>query len=409
MSVQIAPWLARSRWPTVPIRYVARLGTGHTPSRQHPEYWENCTIPWMTLADVWQLRDGTVPMITETAEKISELGLANSAAVRHPAGTVILSRTASVGFSAILGTDMATSQDFATWTCGASLEPRYLLYGLRAMAPDLRRLTEGSTHKTIYMPDISQLRIPLPPREEQRRIADYLDAETKRIDLLTALRRQQLTLWMSRRRALISLGTAGLLDEADQRTTNSHQYPAIPGTWRLSRIKYITRKIGSGKTPLGGGQTHHEMRGTAVHSWDVLLNITGASLGRCTFAPPDLGPANVNQHVCILRVDTGVDARYVALACASAAVQEQIDLVQVGGNRDGLNFEQVGNLEIAIPRLLEDQVRVRKNIMLGVSEVDQMIDLVNAQLAVLAKRRQALITAAVTGEIDVTTVRGRAI
>jgi len=394
----------------------------------------------MTLADVWQLRDGTVPMITETAEKISELGLANSAAVRHPAGTVILSRTASVGFSAILGTDMATSQDFATWTCGASLEPRYLLYGLRAMAPDLRRLTEGSTHKTIYMPDISQLRIPLPPREEQRRIADYLDAETKRIDLLTALRRQQLTLWMSRRRALISLGTAGLLDEADQRTTNSHQYPAIPGTWRLSRIKYITRKIGSGKTPLGGaesyvsdgvpllrsqnihsdglrmddvvrisGQTHHEMRGTAVHSWDVLLNITGASLGRCTFAPPDLGPANVNQHVCILRVDTGVDARYVALACASAAVQEQIDLVQVGGNRDGLNFEQVGNLEIAIPRLLEDQVRVRKNIMLGVSEVDQMIDLVNAQLAVLAKRRQALITAAVTGEIDVTTVRGRAI
>jgi len=84
-------------------------------------------------------------------------------------------------------------------------------------------------------------------------------------------------------------------------------------------------------------------------------------------------------------------------------------LVQVGGNRDGLNFEQVGNLEIAIPRLLEDQVRVRKNIMLGVSEVDQMIDLVNAQLAVLAKRRQALITAAVTGEIDVTTVRGRAI
>ncbi|GAB3802885.1 restriction endonuclease subunit S domain-containing protein [Micromonospora zhanjiangensis] len=102
MSDRIAPWLANSRWPTVPIRYVARLGTGHTPSRQHPEYWENCTVPWVTLADVWQLRSGTVDVIRETKEKISPLGIANSSAVKHPAGTVILSRTASVGFSGIL-------------------------------------------------------------------------------------------------------------------------------------------------------------------------------------------------------------------------------------------------------------------------------------------------------------------
>src|SRR5439155_8508766 len=115
VTVEIAPWLSGSRWPTVPIRYVARLGTGHTPSRQHPEYWEDCTIPWVTLADVGQLRDGTVDVITSTTENISPLGIANSSAVRHPAGTVILSRTASVGFSTILGVDMATSQDFATW------------------------------------------------------------------------------------------------------------------------------------------------------------------------------------------------------------------------------------------------------------------------------------------------------
>ena len=175
----LAPWLAGSRWPTIPIRYVAQLGTGHTPSRQHPEYWENCTIPWVTLADVWQLRDGTTDVIHETAEKISTLGLANSAAVKHSAGTVILSRTASVGFSAILGSDMATSQDFATWTCGPRLYPRYLLHALRAMAPDLRRLSSGSTHKTVYMPDIEELRIPLPPMPEQLRIAAYLDAQRR--------------------------------------------------------------------------------------------------------------------------------------------------------------------------------------------------------------------------------------
>src|SRR6266540_4692865 len=204
MTVDIAPWLVDSRWPTVPIRYVAKLGTGHTPSRQHPEYWDDCTVPWVTLADVGQLRQGTVDIISNTAEMVSRLGIANSSAVRHPAGTVILSRTASVGFSAILGADMATSQDFATWTCGGKLDRKYLLHTLRAMAPDLRRLAMGSTHKTIYMPDIAELRIPLPSIEEQRRIADFLDAETALIDQLDASRLAQIGLLNELRVATVS-------------------------------------------------------------------------------------------------------------------------------------------------------------------------------------------------------------
>ncbi|MFG2007865.1 restriction endonuclease subunit S [Micromonospora sp. NPDC048868] len=211
-QTQIAPWLANSRWPTVPIRFLARLGTGHTPSRSVPGYWENCSIPWITLADVWQLRDGSTNVITDTKEKISEVGLANSAAVKHPAGTVILSRTASVGFSAIMGEDMATSQDFATWTCGPDLDPRYLLHALRAMANDLKRVAAGSTHKTIYMPDIEQLRIPLPPVDEQRRIADFLDAETIRIDRLRAVIDRQIGLLTERRQALITAAVTGNID-----------------------------------------------------------------------------------------------------------------------------------------------------------------------------------------------------
>lgn len=84
MSVDIAPWLAKSKWPTVQIRRVAKLGTGHTPSRQVSEYWVDCVIPWITLADVWQLRDGTKDLITDTHERVSYLGLSNSSAVKHP-------------------------------------------------------------------------------------------------------------------------------------------------------------------------------------------------------------------------------------------------------------------------------------------------------------------------------------
>src|SRR5207249_3411959 len=108
------------------LKYVTRLETGHTPSRQHPEYWENCTIPWFSLADVWQIRDGRKEYLEDTAEKVSELGLANSAARLLPLGTVIVSRTASVGFSGIMPVPMATTQDFVNWICGPKLLPEYL-------------------------------------------------------------------------------------------------------------------------------------------------------------------------------------------------------------------------------------------------------------------------------------------
>ncbi len=71
------------------------------------------------------------------------------------------------------GGEMATSQDFATWTRGPLLRPRFLLLCLRAMREDLLgRLAMGSTHKTIFMPDIQSLRIPLPPVDEQDEIVE---------------------------------------------------------------------------------------------------------------------------------------------------------------------------------------------------------------------------------------------
>lgn len=157
--------------PMVKIRYVAKPGTGHTPSRSRPELWapDECTVPWFTLADVGQIRGDRVEVVTETTERVSDQGLANSAAVLHPKATVLLSRTASVGFSAVMGRGMAVSQDFMTWTCGDKLDPFFLLFSLRAMRPELQRLMVGSTHKTIYMPDLLALKCPLPSLDEQRR------------------------------------------------------------------------------------------------------------------------------------------------------------------------------------------------------------------------------------------------
>lgn len=184
------PWLADLPvyWREGHLNLVATLGTGHTPSRSQPQWWVDATIPWITTGEVADMRSDDIEYVYETREKISELGMANSSATLHPTDTVVLCRTASAGYSAIMGSDMATSQDFATWTCGPSLRPRFLLLCLRAMRQDLLgRLAMGSTHKTIYMPDIESIKIPLPDPDEQDQIVAAAYTEHRPIRAATTV------------------------------------------------------------------------------------------------------------------------------------------------------------------------------------------------------------------------------
>lgn len=210
------PWIGEVpvHWEVPLLRLVARIESGHTPSRQHPEYWvrDECVIPWFSLADVWQLRDGRGKYLGDTNESISELGMANSAARLLPKGTVVLSRTASVGFSGIMPRPMATTQDFVNWICGPRVTPDHLLWLFRAMKPEFERLMMGSTHQTIYMPDVRQFRGPLPPIAEQKTIAAFLDQESVRFGEAADKIGTQSDRLQEYRQALITAAVTGQLD-----------------------------------------------------------------------------------------------------------------------------------------------------------------------------------------------------
>jgi type I restriction enzyme, S subunit len=219
------PWLPAvpSQWPIAKLSLVAKLGTGHTPSRSEPRYWEGeRDIPWLTTSDIQLFRNDRRDTIDSTKESISRLGLENSSAELHPGETVALSRTASVGFSVIMGCDMATSQDFVTWTCSERLDPGFLLLCLRAMRTDLQhRLATGSTHKTIYMPVIQGLRIPLPPIEEQRRAVGVAKEQMAEVDRLAGLISQQLPLFGERRDTLVTAAVSGQVDPSSYEAPTS--------------------------------------------------------------------------------------------------------------------------------------------------------------------------------------------
>jgi type I restriction enzyme S subunit len=209
------PWVhdVPSHWRVARVGFFAKMGSGHTPSRSRLEWWRNPKHGWITTGEVAQVRDDRREVINKTREKISDLGLANSSAVLHPKGTVVLCRTASAGYSAIMGEEMATSQDFVTWTCGKQLDPFYLLWCLRAMRPDLLgRLATGSTHKTIYVPDLQMLKIPVPPIEEQREIVRSVRASNDTVDALADAVDAQVALLEERRRAVVTAAVTGELD-----------------------------------------------------------------------------------------------------------------------------------------------------------------------------------------------------
>ncbi|MEU5372272.1 restriction endonuclease subunit S [Streptomyces sp. NPDC005951] len=409
---RVAPWLASSRWATVPIRLVARLGSGHTPSRSKPEYWEGCTIPWITLADVWQLRSGQIRVIAETKEKISPLGVANSAAVEHPAGTVILSRTASVGFSAIMGSEMATSQDFATWTCGPKLDHRYLLYTLRGMAPDLKRIAMGSTHKTIYMPDIEQLKIPLPPPEEQQRIADFLDAEVGKLDAIVRSRSQQYELLNERidSQVLRIIGRSELGDPDSGESLAAMRWllrkvtrptahtSEVVTAFRDGQVtaRSLRRADGYTNSASAEPQGQHVLAGdVVVHGLDGFAGAIGTSeaAGNCS-------PVN---HVMFPQGEG--DSLYYGRLLRILALQGYLTGFSHSTRErafDFRNWDMFGRIPIPVASV-DEQRRIGKQIK-TVRPLRGKLDLFSERIA---ERRQALVTAAVTGQFDVSTASGR--
>lgn len=158
-------------WEWFPMSAVACLESGHTPSRRYPKYWDG-DIPWIGIRDAREHHGGRIEI---TSQFVTQAGLDNSAARLLPAGTVCLSRTASVGYVVEMGHSMATSQDFVNWVCSEALHPPFLVKLLLAENRALKRFSKGAVHQTIYFPEVKAFHVCLPPLAEQKRIVAKVD------------------------------------------------------------------------------------------------------------------------------------------------------------------------------------------------------------------------------------------
>ena len=212
LSVGMPSIQPRRGWRWTKLTNVARLESGHTPSRKRPEYWGG-DIPWLGITDA-RAYHGRV--IEDTEQHTNQLGIDNSAARVLPAGTVCLSRTASVGYVVITGAAMATSQDFVNWVCSSELEPHFLKYLLQSEWRDFSRFSSGSVHQTIYFPEVKAFHICHPGLREQKRIVEFLDEMRANTASLESICQQKLNALAELKQALLYKAFSGELTAETQ-------------------------------------------------------------------------------------------------------------------------------------------------------------------------------------------------
>jgi type I restriction enzyme S subunit len=296
----------------------------------------------------------------------------------------------------------------------------------------------GTTRMTLGLKDFYSSYICLPHINEQHQIASFLDHKTALIDEIITKKEKLISLLQAKRQATINEVVTGkkVWDGNTWSTPNKVKDSGvewlgeIPEEWEVMKLKYLLTKVGSGVTPKGGGEvysdegvifvrsqnvhfdglrlddvvriseeTHEGMSNSQVQKHDVLLNITGASIGRCCVVTID-NDINVNQHVSILRVNERISPFFLNTVIRSSIGQLQVNLKSSGGNREGLTAEAIKTFFIPLPnKLIQEETisMLNKNLNKFEELESKLLD----QIQKLKSYRQSLISEAVTGKIDV--------
>ncbi len=316
----------------------------------------------------------------------------------------------------------------------AKFYPKFFMYVIKSNY--FQNMIEVNKIKTaqplINIKVINKILLPIPEFSEQKQITDFIDKETTQLDNLISKSQSQINLLQEKRQALINHAvTNGLDPTVTMKDSGVEWIGEIPEHWEVRKLKFMTKKINSGITPQGGStiyedegipllrsqnihfdglhldnvayinkEIHDEMKNSKIIENDVLLNITGASIGRCTIIPNKFGEGNVNQHVCIIRCLNMLDPYFLKHFLSSKIMQNLISSSQVGASREGLTFFEISNFLTPNPPKSE-QKQISDFLDKQTAQFDELIAKSKQQINFLQEKRQALITAAVTGKIDV--------
>ena len=304
------------------------------------------------------------------------------------------------------------------------LDPRFCYYWLSS------KIFQDYLHATLTVGATNQIElsrerlrdapVAVPPIRHQRQVAEFLDANGSIHETLSSAIKLRLDGFEDHRRAAIDEAFKVLGDSRAYRlgyaaeliTSGSRGWGDYAGTHGAPFFRSANLRRNSIQPNLSNlarvdlpSHTATEARRSRIATGDVLVGITGANTGWTALAPDNLTGGHVSQHVCLIRVaSTRIDSKWLAYFVSSPRVQAILMGGQYGGTKTQLSLPDIRNIRIPTTSL-KDQKHMAAAIASNLDAVDQNKNLRLRQLQTLIERRQALITAAVTGQVDIHATR----
>jgi type I restriction enzyme S subunit len=425
-------WLGEvpGHWAVVPLKYVVEMRSGGTPSKERVDYW-NGTVSWASSKDL------KVDELYDTVDHVTELAVLDGAAAVVAAGAslvVVRGMILAHSFPVVRAMrPMAINQDLKAVLPRESLDGRFLPWLLRGSAREsLSRLDEAAHGtKALRMEAWTSMELPIPPVHEQVSISEFLDRETAKIDALVAEQERLITLLKEKRQAVIShTVTKGLNPEAPMKDSGVDWVGPIPAHWTVTPLKGLTEQgrpimygivlpgpdVGVGIPILKGGNVKaHRMNLDALartteeieapyararlRTGDLVYSIRG-TIGDCEEVPPALENCNITQDVARIAPRGDVSVSWLRFALLSHPLQEHLACGSLGAAVRGINIFDLKRVPVPTPPS-EEQVAIAGYLANACAMIDTLITEAEKSESVLIERRSALITAAVTGQIDV--------
>ena len=346
-------------YPSAPLGDVCVIVGGGTPRRGNEAYF-NGAIPWVKPTDITAAED---LFIEQTGETISELGLRESSARLVPAGTVLLTSRATIGYTAVASKPVATNQGLTNLICSERLHPEYVAFWLRGQRGRLIQLAGGTTFKEISKSALKQIEIPLPPLDEQRRIASILN-RAARIERLRARAADRLREFIP---ALFikmfgdpmqcpkkwELKTVGDLFHVrgGKRLPKGSKYTDHQTPYRYIRATDILEgKINDTDAKYINKDIHTRISSYVVDRFDTLLTIAG-KIGVAAPVGEELAGANLTENAARLTpiINGHVNNVFLSTQLNSEFVQAQIRMRTGRVTIGKLAIERIKTMEVFIP------------------------------------------------------------
>lgn len=412
------------------LRFLFETRSGATPSSSVAEYWDG-EINWVTPEDLGSLSDRYV---NQTRRRITEDGYRSCGVSLAETGSIVLSKRAPIGQTAILSAPAACNQGCFLLTKFDGIDERFYYYALIHLRPALEALGRGSTFMELSAEDLRSVSMPFPSEDCQHLIADYLDREIAQTDKLIAEKERMLALLEEKHAALISrVVTRGLDPDVTLKDSGHDWLGRIPAHWDIIRIKYITASLDQGSSPIAANtpagsdelgilklssvskgrfkreenkalrEKNDDEQLLALRKGDVLITRgnTPGLVADVAVVPEDEPNLLLPDLIYRLRVQEGaILPDYLAAFLITSAARVQIRRDARGSSGSMVKVSQTHVLEWLTPLPpLNEQLEIIYYLRKQESHQELVSKQVTSSMVLLSERRAGLITDAVTGQI----------